>query len=98
MVSLELVLDFLADVGIRATYGAVAIAIGREGEERSLRSEPQFRSRDPRTGWVALAKTGQPPPHIHSPRPADGELITDGDDLARRAAEHARLGTDGAAC
>ena len=94
MVSLELVLDFLADGGIRATYGAVNVAMGRKkGEERNLRREPQFQSRDPRTGWVVLADTRQPPLDIHSPRPDDSELITDGNDLAHRAAEHARRGS-----
>ncbi len=83
MVSLELVLDFLADSGIRATYKAVGEATGIF--YRHLRSEPQFISADPRTAWVVLAKTGQPPLEIHRPRPRDSELIRDGDDLARRA-------------
>ena len=83
MVSLELVLDFLADNGIRATYKAVGEATGIF--YRNLRSEPQFISADPRTAWVVLAKTGQPPPEIHRPRPWDSELIRDGDALSRRA-------------
>lgn len=84
MVSLELVLDFLADNGIRATYKAVGEATGIF--YRNLRSEPQFIGADPRTAWVVLAKTGQPPPEIHRPRPWNTELIRDGDDLSRRAA------------
>ena len=45
MVSLELVLDFLADSGIRATYMAVGEATGIF--YRHLRSEPQFIGADP---------------------------------------------------
>ena len=81
--SLELVLDFLASNGIRATYKAVGGATGIF--YRHLRSEPQFISGDPRTAWVVLAATGQPPPEIDRPRPWGSELITNGDELARLA-------------
>lgn len=88
MVSLELVLSFLAAAGIRATYEAVADATGIF--KRSLRNEIPFVDRDPRTAWVVYSTTGQPPPKHHSPRPRDSELIRDGDVLARRAAAHGR--------
>ena len=81
MVNLELVLDFLADNGIRATYGAVGAATGIH--ERSLRHEHQFRDLDPRTAWVVYANTRQPPT-FHARRPDDSELIRNGDELAYR--------------
>ena len=87
MVNLELVLDFLANNRIRATYGAVGAATGIH--ERSLRHEHQFRGLDPRTAWVVYAATRQPPP-FHARRPDDSELIRDGDELVHRvsAREH----------
>ena len=87
MVNLELVLDFLAGNGIRATYGAVEVATGIHAQ--SLRHEHQFRDRDPRTAWVVYAHPPyQPPPDIHSRRPDDSELITDGHELAQRVSAH----------
>lgn len=88
MVSLDLVLDFLAGEGIRATYAAVASATGAR-HARTLRNEPQFVHVDPRTAWVVLANEGyQPPATKHTRRPAATEIIRDGDDLARRAAAY----------
>ena len=93
MVSLSLVLDFLADERIRATYAAVATATGAP-HARVLRTEPEFIQVDQRTAWVVLAAEGyQPPAAKHTPRPADSEIIRDGDDLARRAAEWGRSRT-----
>jgi len=86
MVSLDLVLDFLAGEGIRATYAAVTCATGA-GHARTLRNEPQFVHVDPRTAWVVLASEGyQPPATKHTRRPDATEIIRDGEDLARRAA------------
>jgi peptidoglycan/xylan/chitin deacetylase (PgdA/CDA1 family) len=79
---LEHVLDFLADNGIRATFGAVGATTGVHPQ--SLRHEPQFRDRDPRTAWVVYARSRQPPPGIHAQRPDDSELITDGEKLDKR--------------
>ena len=84
MVSQSLVLDFLADEEIRATYAAVATATGAP-HARALRSEPEFIRVDQRTAWVVLAAKGcQLPATKHTPRPADSEIIRDGDNLARR--------------
>ena len=91
MVTLDLVLAFLASNRIRATYGAVAEAIGRPEAFRALRNEPQFLDHDPRTAWVVLAKTRQPPEGKHLPRPNDSELIRDGAVLAQRVAAEERL-------
>ena len=96
MVSLSLVLDFLAGEGIRATYAAVATATGAP-HARALRTEPEFINVDQRTGWVVLARGLQPPATKHTPRPADSEIIRDGDNLARRAAEWGRSRTHVAA-
>lgn len=87
MVSLNLVLDFLAGEGIRATYAAVASATGA-GHARTLRNEPQFVHVDPRTAWVVRARGYQPPATKHTRRPDETEIIRDGDDLARRAAAY----------
>lgn len=93
MVSLSLVLDFLDDKGIRATYAAVATATGAS-HARALRTEPEFIHVDQRTAWVVLAaEKYQPPATKHTPRPAHSEIIRDGDDLARRAAEWGRWRT-----
>ena len=82
MVSLDRVLDFLAEHRIRATFGAVGEATGIH--HQSLRLEHQFKLRDPRTAWVVYKNTGQPPPEIHSRRSENTELITNGTKLIRR--------------
>ena len=79
MLDLDLVLDYLADNGIRATYGAVGEAVGIHHQH--LKDEPQFYRRDPRTAWVVYAKTRQPPPKVHAPRSSDSPLFTDGGKL-----------------
>lgn len=97
MVSLSLVLDFLAGEGTRATYAAVATATGAP-HARALRTEWEFSRVDQRTAWVVLAAEGyQPPATKHTPRPADSEIIRDGDNSARRAAEWGRSRTHVAA-
>ena len=80
MLDLDLVLDYLAANGIRATYGAVGEAVGIHHQH--LKDEVQFHRRDPRTAWVVYAKPPhQPPPEVHAPRPSDSRLFTDGGKL-----------------
>lgn len=79
--TLDDVLDFLDETSSRATYKAVGEVVGIH--ERRLRDERAFRDRDPRTAWVVLAKTGQPPPEIHEPRPPSSRIIEDRDELRR---------------
>ena len=79
VLDVDLVLDYLADNGIRATYGAVGEAVGIH--HRHLKNEPQFYRSDPRTAWVVYAKTRQPPPEVHGPRSSDSSLFTDGGKL-----------------
>ena len=76
VLDLDIVLDCLADNGIRATYGAVGEAVGIHHQH--LKDESQFHRRDPRTAWVVYAKTRQPPLEVHAPRSSDSRLFTDG--------------------
>lgn len=86
LLDLDLVLDYLADNGIRATYGAVGEAVGIHHQH--LKDEPQFSRRDPRTAWVVYAKPPyQPPPEVHAPRPPDSPLFTDGGKLVTAVLE-----------
>ncbi len=90
MVTLELVLTFLDDLQVRATFQAVAVAID-VATARNVRTEPQMLRRDPRTRWIVEKRTRQPPVDAWPDGvPSDTRLITDGDDLAQRAAGYGR--------
>ena len=93
MVSLELVLDFLADSGIRATYKAVGEATGIF--YRHLRSEPAVHQRGPPHGLGRPCQDRPAASGDPQTAPPDSELIRDGDDLARRATGARPPGPDG---